>query len=123
MNTGRVIETKIQEVAENIYHLIVGEADSCTLCGQSFIKIINSQPEPTNSILILETRNRRCNIPCNQDFLTAIENFKAIAYVVNEESATFNPWKHANLVRKSNIDTGYFDSYTDALDWSIKHNR
>jgi hypothetical protein len=116
------METGINKVAENIYHLIVKENEFCDLCGQSFLEFINTHQVPPQSILILETPRRRCNIPCNQDFLTAIENFKAIAYVVNEETATFNPWKHANLVRNRNKNTGYFDSYNDAFNWSIEQN-
>jgi hypothetical protein len=116
------MEIVIKEVANNIYHLIIEETDFCDLCGQSFLNFIKNHQVPTHSILILETPSRRCNIPCNQDFLTATENFKAIAYVVNEETATYNPWKHAMLVCNSNKKTGYFDSYNDAFNWSIEQD-
>jgi hypothetical protein len=59
---------------------------------------------------------------CDRAFLRACSHFDDIAYVVKEETATYNPWKHAMLIRNSNKNTHYFDSYEDAFKWLTLHN-
>jgi hypothetical protein len=116
------MKTGIEEVTANIYHIILDEGDSCVICSENLLEFIKNHKVLSHySVLILELGLKRCNTTCNQDFLSACSRFEAIAYVVKEETATYDSWAHAILVRKVNTNTGYFDTYEDALNWSIEY--
>ena len=115
--------TMIKKVADNIYHSVIDETAACGLCGQSLLEYIKTNQISNHSALILETQSKRCDLNCDRDFLQACSHFDDIAYVVREETATYNPWKHAMLIRNSNKNTHYFDTYEDALNWLTLHNK
>jgi len=117
------MKTMLKKVADNIYHLIIGETEFCEFCGQHLLKFIKNNHISSHSALILETRTKRCDTASDSDFLQACTYFGDIAYVVKEETATYNPWKHAILIRNTNKNTHYFDSYDDALDWLVLHHQ
>lgn len=71
--------------------------------------------------MVLETRSESYDMTSDRAFLRACSHFDDIAYVVKEETATYNPWKHAMLIRNSNKNTHYFDCYDDALNWLTTH--
>jgi predicted metal-binding protein len=116
------MNTMIKKVADNIYHSIVDETDVAGFCGQDLLDFIKNNQVSNHSALILETRSKRCDMTCDRAFLRACSHFDDIAYVVKEETATYNPWKHAMLIRNSNKNTHYFDSYEDAFKWLTLHN-
>lgn len=107
----------MKKVADDIYHLLIAEAVCSQACGTNLLELIKTYKIPSHSCLILETRSKGCDMTCNQAFLQGCRYFDAIAYVVQEETATYNPWKHATLIRNNHKNTHYFDSYQDALDW------
>lgn len=115
------MNTIIKKVANNIYH--VNLIDVCGLCGQQLLDFIKNNKISIHSSLILESGSKNCNMTCDEDFLKASSYFDDIAYVVNEETATYNPWKHAMLIRNSNKNTHYFDSYKDAFNWLTLHRK
>ena len=84
------------------------------------VKYIKEQKLPANSKLILDTGNRPCLMHCYDDLLTAIGNFKSIAYIVANETMTHNPWTHAFVVSNSTDDTRYFGNYDDAFNWCVE---
>ena len=112
----------MNKVADNIYHLVVDETAACGFCGQQLLDFIKNNQISNHSALILETRSKHCDMLCDKDFLQACSHFDDIAYVVKEETATYNPWKHAMLIRNSNKNTHYFDCYKDAFNWLTIHN-
>tara|TARA_R110002167_G_scaffold197871_1_gene400849 strand:- start:138 stop:563 length:426 start_codon:yes stop_codon:yes gene_type:complete len=116
------MKTMIKEVAEGIYHLIIDETDICEFCGQSLLKFIKNNHISNHSALIFETRSKHCDMACDRDFIQACSHFDDIAYVVKEETATYNPWDHAILIRNNNKNTHYFDSYEDAFNWLTLHH-
>lgn len=117
------MNTMIKKVADNIYHSIVDETDTTAFCGKHLLEFIKNNQVSNHSSLILETRSKRCDMTCDSAFLRACSHFDDIAYVVKEETATYNPWKHAMLIRNSNKNTHYFDSYKDAFNWLTIHNK
>lgn len=117
------MNTTIKKVADNIYHSIIDETDSHGFCGQNLLEFIKSNQISNHSALILETRSKHCDMTCDRSFLQACRHFDDIAYVVKEETATYNPWKHAMLVRNSNKNTHYFDTYDDAFNWLTVHQK
>ena len=116
------MQTRIKKIADDIYHLIIDKTDTCEFCGQNLLEFIQNNHVSKRSALIIELRHKRCGITCDEDFLRACSHFDDIAYVVKEETATYNPWKHAMLIRNSNRNTHYFDSYEDARNWLILHH-
>jgi hypothetical protein len=54
---------------------------------------------------------------CGQELLQGCRYFDAIAYMVQQQTATFNPWPYAALIRKSHKNTYYFDVYQIAINW------
>jgi len=117
------MKTKIKRVADDIYHLIIDEADVCEFYGQYILEFIENKQITKSNSLILETQSNRRDIACDNEFLRACRHFEDIAYVVEEETATYNPWKHAILIRNNNKNTHYFDSYDDAFNWLVSHRQ
>ncbi len=109
--------------SHNIYHSIIPESDISGFYGQQLLEFIKKTQVSNHSALILETRSKHSDMTCDSDFLQACNHFDDIAYVVKEETATYNPWKHAMLVRNSNKNTHYFDSYKDAYKWLTVHHK
>lgn len=116
------MNTTIKKVADNIYHSIINETDICGFCGQQLLEYIKNKQISSHSALILETSSKHCDMTCDRAFLQACRHFDDIAYVVKEETATYNPWKHAMLIRNNNKNTHYFDSYEDAFNWLTVHH-
>lgn len=117
------MKTMIKQVVDDIYHLIIDETELCEFCGQYLLNFIKNNQISNHSALILETRSKRCDISCDNDFLQACSHFDDIAYVVKEETATYNPWQHAILIRNNNKNTHFFDSYEDAFNWLTLHHK
>lgn len=115
------MKTMIKRMADDIYHLIVDETELCEFCGQHLLQFIKNNQISNHSALILEIRSKRCDVSCDNDFLQACRHFDDIAYVVREETATYNPWQHAILIRNNNKNTHFFDSYDDAFNWLTLH--
>lgn len=115
--------TTIKAVADDIYHLIIDEPQVCNIYGQYLLEFIKNNQVSRFSSLILETRSKRRDMAFDELFLRACRHFDDIAYVVEEETATYNPWKHAILIRNNNKNTHYFDSYDDALNWLMVYRQ
>jgi hypothetical protein len=113
----------IKKVADNIYYLRLDKVGSCSLCGQELLTYIEQLKIPTGSRLILNTSANNCFTFCDDTFLAGMINFKSIAYVVKEETATHDPWAHAMLVHHKNKNTHYCDSYDEAYNWSISQQQ
>lgn len=118
------MKTMIEKVADDIYYLNIDEADKCEFCRQDLLEFINTHKVSNRSSLIIEARYKRCDMACDKNFLEACRHFDDIAYVVKEETATYNPWEHAILIRNNNKNTHYFDSYEDAFNWlTLNHQK
>tara|TARA_R110002049_G_scaffold36386_3_gene116073 strand:+ start:890 stop:1300 length:411 start_codon:yes stop_codon:yes gene_type:complete len=117
------MKTMIKKVTEDIYHLIIEEQEPSDFYGQYVLNYIKNNHTSNQRALILETRSKRSYMACDEDFLQACRHFDDIAYVVKEETATYDPWKHAILIRNNNKNTHYFDSYTDAFNWLILYRQ
>mgnify|MGYP003624253972 CR=1 FL=1 len=113
----------IKKVGDNIYYLVLDKVENCSLCGKELLEYIEQLKIPTGSRLILNTSANRCSKVCNENFLAGISQFKSIAYVVKEETATQNPWAHAMLVHTRNNNTLYCDTYDEAYNWSVSQEQ
>jgi hypothetical protein len=115
--------SSIKKVADNIYYLILENVENCLLCGKKLLEYIEQLKIPISSRLILNTSANNCSASCNESFLAGMSQFKSIACVVKEETATHNPWAHAMIVHKTNHNTLYCDNYDEAYNWSISQEK
>jgi hypothetical protein len=113
------MSASLKQVADNLYYLKLDKIENCTLCGKQLLEYIAQLKIPIESRLILNIGENKCFKVCNAEFLDGMTQFKSIAYVVKEETATYDPWTHAMLVHKKNTNTQYCDSFDEAYEWSI----
>lgn len=113
----------IKEIITGVYYLISDGSENCSTYGMILKDYLSLHQLPSNSMLIFDGSSSNCYSACNEDFLTYIAQFHAVAYILGEKTIEQTNWMHAHLVRSNNIGTRYFNSYDDAYNWCITQDR
>ena len=105
------------KVADNIYHFVIDHG--CEFCNKRLRDCVHNHQLSSESRVIIETKTQRCDIRCDTDFLTSINHFKSIAYIIGKQSQSHDPWIHATVVHNATENTHYFSDYKDAFNWTV----
>jgi len=107
-------------IAENLYFFILDEIQACSDCGEGILDYVYEHQISCDAKLILDTGTHSCSFGCNEDFLASISHFKSIAYIINSNADSPDPFGHTAIVKNKNRNTHFFSNYDDAYNWSIE---